>query len=104
MFFAYYKNPKLLHEGTLRRIYADMLYHEDQRVSNSAIDLKNSNLDVAQNEIFEINEKTIMFNCVDENDIEYIRFEKRKIFVRNIVDYIAGMTDSYALCEYHRIK
>lgn len=104
LFLEYYKNPNLLQGGTLRRIYADMLYHDDERVSSSAIDLRNSNLDIAQNEIFELNEKDINFNCIDENDMEYVRFEKRKILVRNIVDYIAGMTDSYALCEYNRIK
>lgn len=33
-----------------------------------------------------------------------IRLEKRKILIRNIVDFIAGMTDGYALQEYEKIK
>ncbi|MBU5473691.1 hypothetical protein [Roseburia sp. MSJ-14] len=31
-------------------------------------------------------------------------FEKRKILIRCIVDYIAGMTDRYAIEEYERLK
>ena len=31
-------------------------------------------------------------------------FEKRKILIRCIVDYIAGMTDGYAIEEYERLK
>jgi len=41
------------------------------------------------------------------NDTEVqktIRLEKRKILIRNIVDFIAGMTDGYALQEYEKIK
>lgn len=36
-----------------------------------------------------------------EQDIEY--WNKRRILVRNIVDYIAGMTDSYAINEFNSI-
>jgi len=37
-----------------------------------------------------------------EKDI--VIFEKRRILVRAITDYIAGMTDGYALEEYEKLK
>lgn len=37
-----------------------------------------------------------------EKDI--IIFEKRKILIRAIIDYIAGMTDGYALDEFEKLK
>ena len=33
-----------------------------------------------------------------------IRYEQQKIIIRNICNYIAGMTDGFALEEYNRIK
>ena len=33
-----------------------------------------------------------------------ILFEKRRILVRAITDYIAGMTDGYALEEYEKLR
>ena len=41
---------------------------------------------------------------VDTTSEDIIIFEKRKILVRAIVDYIAGMTDGYALEEYEKLK
>ena len=37
-----------------------------------------------------------------EKDI--VIFEKRRILIRAITDYIAGMTDGYALEEYEKLK
>ena len=37
----------------------------------------------------------------DPQKSEYI--QKRKILIRNICDFIAGMTDSYATDEYNKI-
>lgn len=101
LFEAYYKNPKLLHCGTLRKIYIDTIQHEDKMVSNKAVDLLNGNLDIVREEIKSITTYNISDIGKDE---ENIIFEKRKILVRNIVDYIAGMTDSYAVKEYEKIK
>lgn len=105
LFEAYYKNPKLLHKGTLRKIYIDILLHKDKRVSLSAIDLRDGNIDIVNLEIKELNETRVELSPTGElDDNNYVRYEKRKIFIRNIVDYIAGMTDSYAVAEYNRIK
>ena len=101
LFNAYYNNPKLLHSGTLRKNYIDQLRHPDERISLRAIDLENGNLDVIRNEIKCITQDKI--NDVTD-DKEFEKFEKRKILVRNIVDYLAGMTDSYAMNEYEKIR
>ena len=41
-------------------------------------------------------------NSCAEKDI--VIFEKRRILVRAITDYIAGMTDGYALEEYEKLE
>ena len=41
-------------------------------------------------------------NSCAEKDI--VIFEKRRILVRAITDYIAGMTDGYALEEYEKLR
>lgn len=101
LFEAYYNNPKLLHKGTLRKIYIDTLQHKNPGVSNSAVDLLNGNLEVINYELKHIT-KDELTDLNDEN--QKVIFEKRKILIRNIVDYIAGMTDSYAVREYEKIK
>ncbi len=132
LFEAYYRNPRLLHKGTLHRIFAETLMHKDERVSNSAVDLNDCAIKIVNAEIEDIcvnvicseEKKKIDSAEKDEersnlrNELlkiyekrqkemkldDYIRFEKRKILIRNIVDYIAGMTDDYAISEYNRIK
>lgn len=104
LFESYYKNPKLLHKGTLRKIYIDILEHPDKNVALSAIDFNDGNIDIIKLEIEELNSLKIETNETGILDtINNIRYEKRKIFIRNIVDFIAGMTDSYAMAEYKRI-
>ncbi|WP_312833609.1 deoxyguanosinetriphosphate triphosphohydrolase family protein [Sedimentibacter saalensis] len=104
LFESYYKNPKLLHKKTLRKIYIDTLRHPDENVALRAIDFNDGNIDIIKLEMEELNSVKIELNDLggmdDENNV---RYEKRKIFIRNIVDFIAGMTDSYALSEYKRI-
>lgn len=143
LFKSYYKNPRLLHKGTLHRIFAETLMHKDERVSNSAVDLNDCANEIVDAEIEDICVKAICSKEVEEiekventkaykgeveksvidaekkklkeelleiyvqgkmNKGDYVRFEKRKILIRNIADYIAGMTDKYAISEYNRIK
>lgn len=104
LFQDYYRNPRLLHKGTLQRIYSHMLQHEDASVRESAIHLGTGNMGIVKEEIRSIVEGEI--GLEEEIDLpvdEFVRFEKRKILVRNITDFIAGMTDSYALQEYKRL-
>ncbi len=97
LFKAYYNNPKLLPDRTLKRIYLDI-----SRISNNVIDFRNGDPKLISKEL-----NLICFSKpkgedsnIDLND-EYII--KRKILVRNITDYIAGMTDNYAMNEYNSI-
>ncbi|WP_330644622.1 dGTP triphosphohydrolase [Extibacter muris] len=104
LFQDYYRNPRLLHKGTLQRIYSHMLQHEDASVRESAIHLGTGNIGIVKEEIQSIVEGEIgLEDEIDLPEDEFVRFEKRKILVRNITDFIAGMTDSYALQEYKRL-
>lgn len=97
LFESYYRNPRLLHKGTLHRIFAETLMHKDERVSNSAVDLNDCAIKIVDAEIEDICsiaihiEENEIENTEDENDelIEifeeiyvnpenFVRFEKRK--------------------------
>lgn len=113
LFETYYKNPRLLHEGTIHKIFIQMLKHENKLVSNSAINLSDGGIKIVNEEIKEItttklNENIVLKylensddNCTEE---DVVIFEKRRILIRAITDYIAGMTDGYALEEYEKLK
>ena len=81
LFFTYYKNPRLLHYGTLRRVYADVMQHNDSKVAATAIDLSNGNLDVIKHEIKWLTRQDLDYNKIDENKADYIYWEKRKILI-----------------------
>lgn len=103
LFQKYYENPRLLHTGTLQKKFHDTLMHKNTDVSNSAVCLNDCSVSLANAEIEEMALKPLEL----PNDTEVqktIRLEKRKILIRNIVDFIAGMTDGYALQEYEKIK
>lgn len=103
LFQKYYENPRLLHTGTLQKIFHDTLMHKNTAASNSAVCLNDCSVSLANAEIEEMALKPLEL----PNDTEVqktIRLEKRKILIRNIVDFIAGMTDGYALQEYEKIK
>lgn len=111
LFRKYYENPRLLHTGTLHKIFIDTLRHKNIYVSNSAVCLNDCSIDIVDKEIEDMTRKEIVSADIIE-DLKrdavvspgVIRYEKRKILLRNIVDFIAGMTDGYALQEYARIK
>lgn len=112
LFAKYYKNPRLLHSGTVHKIFIETLKHENPNVSNSAINLSDGSIALVNDEIYEITSKEIDNDLIlkyltdknsycDEKDV--VIFEKKKILVRAITDYIAGMTDGYALEEYKKL-
>lgn len=104
LFESYYKNPKLLNKGTIRKVYIDTLRHNNSWVSQTAIKLCDGNLDIINDEIYRITQEYIDYSKYISGDVDqFVYAEKRKILVRNIVDYIAGMTDSYAVKEYNKI-
>lgn len=100
LFKAYYNNPRLIHKGTQRRIYA-----ETRRCTKNVVNFELGNHDVISDEI----KKITMADLSEESEElssdqkeEYTR--KREILVRNICDYISGMTDTYAINEFKRIE
>lgn len=113
LFEKYYKNPRLLHTGTLHKIFVDTLMHENTAVSNSAVNLNDCSVKIANKEIANIS--SAPFDDIDAlaeykrsgttaSPEDIVRFEKRRILIRNIVDFIAGMTDGYALEEFSKLK
>ena len=114
LFEKYYWNPRLLHEGTIHRIFIETLMHKDLDVSNSAVNLGDGAMQLLSEEIKEMTGAPLDIDTIKkyingeevekEKRKEIIIFEKRKILVRAIVDYIAGMTDGYALEEYNKLE
>lgn len=116
LFEKYYSNPRLLHSGTVHKIFIEMLKHDNELVSNSAINLNDGKIKMVNDEIDQITkrefnteeEKVILKYLKDKsihgNDDLIIIFEKRKILIRCIVDYISGMTDGYAIEEFNKLR
>lgn len=97
LFKAYYNDPRLLHKGTQRRIYI-----ETRRCTANVVDFEFGNHKVISDEIKYITKEDLSDSNLDEVHREEYKL-KRKILVRNICDFIAGMTDTYAINEYNRI-
>lgn len=116
LFSKYYCNPRLLHRGTLQKIFIDILQHDKLYVSNSAVNLNDCDTKIATAEIKQISmesiedKKTLMEyikggRCNGKKNVrDIILYEKRRILIRNIVDFIAGMTDGYALKEFEKLR
>lgn len=113
LFEKYYKNPRLLHSGTVHKIFLETLRHKNKQVSNSAINLNDGSIDLVNKEIEEITSEEknseLILEYIENLDNsreepEIIVFEKKRILIRAITDYIAGMTDGYALEEYEKLR
>lgn len=112
LFEKYYANPRLLHSGTIQKIFNETLKNKNVFVSNSAINLNDGSIKIVNKEIEEMTKKELNEKKISEyllnkrynpDDKDIIVFEKRKILVKAITDYIAGMTDGYALEEYKKL-
>lgn len=113
LFSKYYANPRLLHAGTVHKIFLETLQHENREVSNSAILLSDGSIKLVNEEIEEITlrklDDRLIFDYLKDktqyaNQKDIIIFEKRRILVRAITDFIAGMTDGYAIQEFEKLK
>lgn len=109
LFKKYYENPRLLHTGTVRKIYVETLKHPNEAVAYSAVNIGDASVKLANDEIKEMAKEEFIssWEQIKEGTApmeDIVRFEKRKILIRAIVDFIAGMTDGYALEEYEKIK
>ena len=118
LFDAYIREPKLLHRGTKMRIYKDFV--ENPKISNfiplldgnpKLIDeefdrIKACDPDIKKDKVqgeSKIKGKTDSSNNEDIKEPTEEYKLKYKILLRNICDFIAGMTDTYALNEYKKI-
>ena len=88
LFKAYYSNPLLIHAETRRRIW------------NQYLEQGLESLDISELDYFALKDK---WKAITRNPRTKADKEKHKILVRAICDYISGMTDSYAMNEYHKI-
>ena len=113
LFEKYYKNPRLLHSGTVQKIFLETLNHPNREVSNSAIYLSDASIELVNREIEEMTsvelEESLILDYLENknnmrNEPHIVIFEKRRILIRAITDYIAGMTDGYAMEEYEKLK
>lgn len=98
LFRAYYKNPLLLHAGTLQRIW-----NEYRSQNLETIDFKEGKPEIVKSEWNRITTTPIPADVEKRTAAQSNILRKRIILVRGICDFISGMTDSYALNEYHRI-
>lgn len=98
LFRAYYNNPRLLHKGTLKRMYIEMREYADKV---NVIDFIEGDRDEVNKEIERIVDRDLsQIDNLEEKE-EYLY--KKKVLVRAIADYISGMTDSYAVNEYNSL-
>ncbi|MCI5773696.1 MAG: dNTP triphosphohydrolase [Erysipelotrichaceae bacterium] len=95
LFKYYYNNPLTLEETTLKKYYIELeKYH-----TNTYFKFVVEDISYIRNEF-----EKIVHNDLEKlsNQEEYLN--KRKILCQCIADHISGMTDSYAMSEYRRIK
>lgn len=97
LFDVYYNNPWLLHTGTKRKILKDFI---NSKVKiNDIVDLVEGSQSAIKKEFKKITGAI----ALGDKDSAYEYELKRKILVRDICDYIAGMTDTYAKNQYEEI-
>lgn len=99
LFKIYYAHPKLLNENTLKKAYIDM-----QEKTGCAIHFAEDDPQRVNAELNAITQSIVSsdYSCGSKN--QQMLWTKHVILVRAITDYIAGMTDSYALNEYKALK
>ena len=109
LFKLYYDNPRLLNDNTIRNIFLDMM-DNDICWKKSPIDFRNMSPKFIDKEIEAIHTftdddgdeetKHKREELINECGGKECIYEAQKIIVRNICDYIAGMTDEFAQTEY----
>ena len=132
LFELYYNNPRILHEGTLQRIYIEM-----RKKSDDVIHFQDGDIALVNEEWRRIKnpETSPSFRDIREEypDTDFSRYEnfdhffegltgddkqkvsdyregciekyreKNRILIRAICDFISGMTDTYALTEFRNL-
>lgn len=98
LFEIYYGQPKLLHENTLRKAYIDMLAQ-----TGDVINFVEDEPQKVKRELDAITKCVECSGYSEGTENQRKIWVKHRILVRTIVDYIAGMTDSYAMNEYRML-
>lgn len=98
LFRAYYKNPMLLHKGTLQRIW-----NEFRKQNLYVVSFEEGKTEIIRGEWEKITTMKISADEKERDQEQEDTLKKRCILVRGICDFISGMTDSYAINEYHKI-
>lgn len=91
LFEIYYHNPRLLHINTLQKLSIEI-----KKKTGKSIDFVDEDTQKIEKEFKRLTEDAVW--SLESNRRE--NWEEHRILVRVIVDYIAGMTDSYARNEY----
>lgn len=99
LFEYYYNNPLALADSTLRR-----LYKEYMNLDFGFIDFRNGDIGLVRNEFNKISNVDLENkNESYTEDFKKEYYSKRKLFVKCIADHIGGMTDSFAVDDYHKL-
>ena len=74
-----------------------------RQVSENVVDFEYGNHEIIREELHQITAGNLDELKSKEPELFREYKEKRRILVRNICDYISGMTDTYAKNEYQKI-
>lgn len=100
LFRIYYNNPKLLPKSVLNKLYKDL-----RMITTNVINFNDSDPGLIREELSYICfEDVPVEDGTDTLDENHILYKKRKILVRTITDYIAGMTDNYAINKFQELS
>ncbi|MBQ4342043.1 MAG: hypothetical protein II756_05990, partial [Clostridia bacterium] len=112
LFKAYYENPRLLPAGTKRALYARLREAKvpdggDGKPLVNIIDFITGDDDLVRSEYEKMTDEDLS-PLIEDHKPEQEKWlmeyrTKRRVLVRTICDYIAGMTDSFARAEYARL-
>ncbi len=118
LFRTYLNNPKLLSDAALRRWFKDI-----KKAGYAVVDFRDSELNIINDEIEIIKDFDFdkFVKAEEKKEAEKSSIEKKRtkeeildlakeyskkfeLLLLTIIDYIAGMTDNYALNEYEKLK
>lgn len=93
LFDAYFANPLQLPDNTLKRIDREI-----KRFDKSWKNIRSGNNKIVKKQLDICTNSNLEFSST--NNIDY---QKRKIFVKTIIDFIAGMTDDFANSQFNKL-
>ena len=91
LFKAYYENPRQLPDNIINRINRELK------------ELGIEYADIRKDDKEKVGREINIYKGFNQGDKEEIAFIKQKIFMRNIADYIGGMTDEFANKQFNKL-